>query len=353
MEYLLNGKLIKLEPYNPCKGEYKIKLDANESFFNCNEVVNDKISKAIKDIDFNRYPDPYADGLIKAFSEFYNVNQENVVVGNGSDELISIIVSCFLEKGDTILTLSPDFSMYAFYGNLYEVSVQNIQKNYNLTINIDKVINYCNNNNVKAIIFSNPCNPTSLGVKRNEVLKLLENVNTLVIVDEAYMDFWNESILDKVSDYSNLIVLRTCSKAIGLAGIRLGFAVAGKTITTALKAAKSPYNTDAVSQKIGECVLHEKRMITENIKNIIKSRDNLYENMLIMKEKYPIIKEVFKPCTNFCYIEIENADSIYQALLSRSIAIRNMNRYLRITAGSMDENKEFFRNMEDILKEMG
>ena len=352
MPYSLNDKLKYLTPYDPTEGKFKIRLDANESYINCFEILNEKILSALKTVEFNRYPDPYANNVANAFSKLYNISKDNVTAGNGSDEIISIITSCFLEKGDSILTLAPDFSMYAFYGKLYEVNVHTLEKDNDLNINVDSVINYCNENNIKALIFSNPCNPTSLGINKDEVLRLISSVQSLVILDEAYMDFWTESVLEKVNDYDNLIILKTCSKALGLAGIRLGFAVANPVITTALRAAKSPFNTDSVSQVIGQCVLEERELINKNISKIIESREFLYKSIIALSDKYSVIEKVFKPCTNFVFIKASKCDEIYQKLLENSIAIRNFSEYLRISAGSKAENDEFLAKFEDILKNL-
>ncbi len=350
MPYKLNKKLSSLKPYDPIEGEYKIRLDANESYFNLNKIFCEKISKEISKIDLNRYPDPYATAAVKAFADFYEIDGKYVTAGNGSDELISIITSCFLESGDKILTLSPDFSMYAFYGSLYELQVEFMQKEDDLSINIDKVIDFCQSNEIKALIFSNPCNPTSLGVKREDILKLISNVQALVILDEAYMDFWTESILDKIGEFDNLIILKTCSKAIGLASIRMGFAVAGETISKALKAAKSPYNTDAVSQAICKCVLGEKDFLKNQFAEIIKNRDKLYLDILNLSSKYPVIEKVYETKTNFVFLKTSKSGEIFSKLLENSISIRKIGEYLRITTGSCDENAEFLKVFEQILK---
>jgi histidinol-phosphate aminotransferase len=352
MPYKLNKKLSSLKPYDPIEGEYKIRLDANESFFNLNQVFSEKISREISKIDLNRYPDPYATDAVKAFADFYGIDSKYVTAGNGSDELISIITSCFLETGDKILTLSPDFSMYAFYGALYELQVETMQKEDDLSINVDKVIDFCQENKIKALIFSNPCNPTSLGIKREEVLRLVSSVSALVILDEAYMDFWTESILDKAGEFDNLIILKTCSKAIGLASIRMGFAVAGETISKALKAAKSPYNTDAVSQAICKCVLGEKDFLKNQFSEIIKNRDELYLSILKLSSKYQIIEKVYETKTNFVFLKTSKSAAIFSQLLENSISIRKIGEYLRITAGSKEENAEFLKVFEQILKNL-
>ncbi len=351
--YELNSKLKRVEAYDPIEGNYKIRLDANESCFNINEMLGEKIAEAVKNVTLNRYPDPTASKVIKAFSDLYGLDPQYVTAGNGSDELISIICGCFLEKGDKVLTLSPDFSMYAFYSELYELKVTNLPKDsVTLKIDVDKVIEYCNNNDVKALIFSNPCNPTSLGLKREDVIRLVKGVSCLVVVDEAYMDFWDQSILDKVPELDNLIILKTCSKSIGLAAIRLGFAVACPLITNALRAVKSPYNTDSIEQAVGTLILNEKDILNELCCEIISSRDELQNALDELAVKYTKLEKVFDSVTNFIFIKTASAKEIHAKLLERSIAVRFMGGYLRISAGTKEENKAVITALDEILSAM-
>lgn len=350
--YELNSKLKKVEPYDPIEGIYKIRLDANESYFNINEVLGGKIAEEVKKIALNRYPDTTAAPAVKAFADYYGVPEKYVTAGNGSDELISIITSCFLETGDKILTLSPDFSMYAFYSSMYELEVETMPKEPSLHINIAKVIAQCNNSGVKAVIFSNPCNPTSLGVTRQDIIRLVKNVFCLVIIDEAYMDFWDQSVLDEIENYDNLIILKTCSKAMGLAGIRMGFAVAGDTITTALRSVKSPYNTDSISQTVCGAVLSEKDTLERLCGEIIESRKSLHEKILVLSKKYVKLEKVYDSVTNFVFIKTAYAKEICGQLAERSIAIRYMGNYIRITAGTQNENDAVADALGEILAEM-
>lgn len=145
--------------------------------------------------------------------------------------------------------------MYDFYGYVSECRGIEIKKDENFTIDIDKVIETCNNENVKLLIFSNPCNPTSVGLTREAVRKIIRGVSALVVLDEAYMDFWNESMLGEFENYDNLLILKTCSKAFGLAALRVGFAVGNEKLVRAIKAVKSPYNVNTCSQKMAEAVL--------------------------------------------------------------------------------------------------
>lgn len=349
MAYELNKKLKGIDPYVPETENYPIRLDANESCFDIAKQLSDAIIEAITDIEFNRYPDSSSEKVTAEFAKFYGIPSEYCTAGNGSDELISLIMNAFLEKGDTVLTLSPDFSMYAFYGFMNELKVKNLPKEEDLKINVSKVIEYCNNNDVKAVVFSNPCNPTSLGVTRQDIIRLVKNVFCLVVVDEAYMDFWGESILDKVDEFDNLIVLKTCSKNMGMAALRLGFAVASPKITAALKAVKSPYNVNSVTQAIGSVILKNKPLIMEYTAELINSRKKLQRELCEIAERFYIIEKVYDSVTNFVFIRTSHSKAIYEKLLEKGVSVRYMGSYLRITAGTDAENAAFIAALEDVL----
>jgi histidinol-phosphate aminotransferase len=166
------------------------------------------------------------------------------------------------------------------------------------------------------------------------------------------MDFWDESILVHTADYDNLIVLKTCSKAIGLAALRLGFAVAGRRLTDALRAVKSPYNTDTVSQVIGGAALSEKALLRKMRDEIVASRDSLYAGLSALEKEFPELLKVYVPKTNFVFIETPYSGQIHSRLLKESIAVRGLEDGLRVTAGAEDENAAFLAAMKNILIEV-
>lgn len=348
MTYRLNDKIRDLKPYDPITGYYPIRLDANESFLSIPNSIASKILEAAAFIPYNRYPDSQAFDLCKSFAAYHKINAKNITAGNGSDELISVICNAFLMKSDVMMTLSPDFSMYHFYSTIVEAKCIEYQKNTDLTIDVEEMITLANKNDVKMILFSNPCNPTSLGLKRDEVRRLINSVNALVILDEAYMDFWNESLLDEVNRYDNLIILRTCSKAFGMAGIRLGFAVANLTITNALKAVKSPYNVNSLTQKIGSIIFNEQKLIDTMITEIVASKENLYSEMKRIESSNSDKIVVYPSVTNFVFVKMD-ALEMYHALLKAGIAVRFMGDFLRITAGSKKENAELVKVFESAV----
>ncbi len=349
--FQLNEKVKKLTPYEPISGTYKIRLDANESFLTVPENIENEMVEAFKNSALNRYPDPMATKLVSGFSKYFGVNPECVTAGNGSDEIISVIMNAFLQKGDKILTLEPDFSMYHFYAEIAECESVRYQKGESLDVNIDEVIALANKEKVRIVIFSNPCNPTSRIITKDDIRNLVNSVESLVVLDEAYMDFaGDESLLGEFEDYDNLIILKTCSKALGSAALRLGFAVANKTLTNVIRAVKSPYNVNSVSQALGEVIFAHPDYIDECIEKVVKSRKALYSALLEIKSEK--IEKIYETNTNFVFMKVKNAKQVFEKMRENSIIIRNMGEFLRITAGTEYENEKTIEVFKNVLEEV-
>ncbi|MBQ7991174.1 MAG: aminotransferase class I/II-fold pyridoxal phosphate-dependent enzyme [Oscillospiraceae bacterium] len=345
----LTKKIRSLDLYIPPDSTCRIRLDSNESPYDMIELCGEDVMRAVADASANRYPDPQYNKLINAAAEYFDISPDLITAGNGSDELISVILGTFLAKGDMVLTVSPDFSMYAFYGFLNELKVQTLPKEDDLKINISKVIEYCSANPVKAVIFSNPCNPTSLGVRRQDVVRLVKNVSCLCVIDEAYMDFWDQSVIDQVEQLDNLIVLKTASKNMGMAGLRLGFAFACRDITDHLRAVKSPYNISTLTCAAACAIMRRKDLIDECTARITESRNVLRQGILDLSDRYFTIERVYDSVTNFVYIRTQKAAEIAKGLTAHDISVRQLGVYLRITAGTPEETDEFLRALEEVL----
>ncbi len=346
MKYELNNKIRNLEPYEPISGTYRIRLDANECPVSYPEEIMEQVREAINSIDFNRYPDPLATEVVNSFAEYYGVNPNYVTAGNGSDELIFLIESAFLEKGDKMLVATPDFSMYKFYSSICEVECETFIKDDNLQIDVDALIEKINNDDVKLVLFSNPCNPTGQGMCADDARKLLNSVNALVILDEAYMDFWDQSLIKEVDKYSNLIVFRTASKSIGSAALRLGFAVANETISKAIKAIKSPYNVNSISQAVGSIIYKNKEYLLNRQKMIVRSREKLYNGLVELSQKYDDFR-VYPTCANFVFVKTSFGKDLWEYLKANSIVIRYMGDFIRITAGTEEETEELLKYINE------
>lgn len=338
--YSLNEKAKSIKPYVPVSGRLRIHLDANESFIELPEELRKRIGEKIEKLPLNRYPDLEAAEACAAFAGLYGVDKKSVVAGNGSDELISVIFNCFLEKGQSFATIEPDFSMYAFYGMLAEGKHVKINKNADFGFDVDNAIKICNNEAVRLLIFSNPCNPTSKGISAAEAARLISSVDALVVLDEAYMDFWDESMLSRMDEFDNLIILKTCSKAFGMAGIRMGFAAATQRLRDTMMAAKSPYNVNAVSQCIAAELLREKGLIEAALGQLLASKTRLNNGLLKLAEKTCAFK-VISGVTNFVSIVMKDPEDFYEYLLGKGIAVRLTAGIIRVTCGTTEENNEF------------
>ena len=340
MEYQIPEKIRDLVPYEPISGSYRVRLDANESYLNLSEEqLKQVFARLEKEVSYNRYPDPMAAKLCTAFAEYYGISPELVTAGNGSDELITLILGTMFDSSMKIGVFAQDFSMYRVYAQCYGVPTVTLSKRDDLTIDVDQTIQEVNRLGLSGLVFSNPCNPTSLGLKREEVLRLVQGVNALVILDEAYMDFWDQSVLDQVEKYENLLILKTCSKAIGLAGIRIGLAVTNRKLSRLLKAVKSPYNVNSVSQIYGEELLKDHDYLRQAARSIRGQTVKLEAMLRRVREQYPKLGEVYPSVTNFVYLKTSNSQDIYQGLQKRGIAVRLMGGYLRICAGTEEEQE--------------
>lgn len=347
--YELPGRLKTLTPYEPVAGKFPIRLDANESFLAPPDWLREEIARAVRNLDFNRYPDPLCAALREKFAAFFGIKSELVTAGNGSDELISLIINSFLEPGETMAMVRPDFSMYSIYAEMAGVPTAVYEKSPGfLELDADGLINFVKAHKARLLMFSNPCNPTSQAASQEEILRIVESLDCLVTVDEAYMDFSEGSILQLTERYDNLIVLKTCSK-IGMAGIRLGFAVATPTLTRALQAVRSPYNVNAMTQAAGCVWFSHGDYIRSCVEQIKASRDALCLKLTALFERKKELLQVLPSSANFVFLHMSDAKAVFQALSARGVAVRLMGEYLRITAGSDEENDELVKLLDELV----
>ncbi|MBR3297281.1 MAG: histidinol-phosphate aminotransferase family protein [Firmicutes bacterium] len=240
IERYLPEKVRRIEEYVPNEAIYPIRLDANESPYQPSPGLRSRFAAIAQEVSYNRYPDPAARALISAFCSVYGVEPDCVAAGNGSDELISILYGSFLAAGDKVMILSPDFSMYSFYDGLAEAQLIRWEKADLRSIDFEAASALASKEKVRMVIFSNPCNPTGVVYDRETILNFVKSLSCLCVVDEAYMDFspQDHSVMDMCGKVPNLIVLKTLSK-MGLAALRVGFAVSGREIAAAIRKVKS------------------------------------------------------------------------------------------------------------------
>ncbi len=342
----LPSKLSGLTPYIPVDAGACVRLDANESFLAPPPELAEKIDKALRAVALNRYPDPLAAGVCRLAANLYGVEPENIVAGCGSDELIGLSLMAFLPHGGRVAIAEPDFSMYRFYASIYELQCVASERRDGAP-DVEELI--AAGRNADALILSNPCNPTGRGMTLSETRRLLSQTSCLVILDEAYMDFWDQSALGEINRFDHLMVLRTCSKAFGLAAARLGFAVAGSQLIDVLKSVKSPFNVSQLTQAVGEAVLSEPEYLRDCAERIKASTRGLRERAVALLEGRQGY-QVFETVTNFVLIACPDAQALHRSLLSWGISVRLMGNTLRVTAGDERQNDAFCEAIKELAQ---
>ncbi|MDD6800518.1 MAG: histidinol-phosphate transaminase [Firmicutes bacterium] len=341
MNKYIPKKIAELEEYSPDTTPRDVRLDANESAYGLSEEMRKCAEEAASALLSNRYPDPYASRLRAAFARAYRADPSCVVAGNGSDELISLLFTAFTEKGDKVVVTSPDFSMYGFYAELAGAEVVEYRKNEANEIDFRELAEIVKSVCPKLVILSNPCNPTGRAYSRDEIAEFVNRCGCLAVIDEAYAEFCGCecSVMDMIPDSENLIVLKTLSKAFGLAALRVGFAVAAPEIASALNKVKSPYNLNSFSQVLGTAALERADGTFASAAETGAAAKRLKNSL----ESLLCGMTVFDTSANFVFIDAKSekkAAYIKKELADASIAIRMMNkRFLRITCGSKDENE--------------
>lgn len=346
----LNPALEKLTPFEYCGTPYGTRLDANESCVPLSEDIVSEISDAISKINFNNYPDDLTRRLREAYAGAFDVNPECIVAGNGSDELINMIVGRIVPYGGTVVGMERDFGSYWSNAAIFGRNAVKLMRLPDLTFTADLIIDGAKEHNADAVIFSNPNNPSGSQLMRDEVIRLVETLDCLVIVDEAYMDFSNQSVLDLAGKYENLIVLRTLSKAMGAAGVRMGFAVSTPELTYAMRSVRDAYNVSAIDQAVATVVLshpeHREKTLneTQRLMSIMKARLNEISG----KANQSMV--VYPSVTNFVLMRFDDANKLCEALHQKDISLRQFDDHLvRISVAAEPVLNRVLDEMEAIL----
>ncbi len=336
-----NEQVRNLKPYQVDQTEYPIRLDANET---SNLLFEHGIN--IENFSFHRYPDHEARVLRSKLSSWLHVEMKHIVVGNGSSELIELIFKTFLSKGDRVISFEPTFSMYEVYAQLYGIRYEKIPWEKTSEASIDQMIEQIKREKPKAIFLCTPNNPTGFQLKKQDVKRLLNATDAFVIIDEAYIEFavQEESLTQEVIAYPNACVLRTFSKAFGLASIRLGYMIAHENITSWINRVRSPYHVNQLSQWIGSVALDQRESVMNHIRLVIIERERLYREFI----KLGLPVETSQG--NFLYIQ-PSTYHLNDELKRRGIIIREWpNGSSRITVGQPHENDQLINALKEIIQ---
>lgn len=345
LDNIIRENVKVLKPYSSARDEYvsdgskMVFLDANESPFE-NGV--------------NRYPDPQQRSLKEVLSAQKGIQPENILLGNGSDEVLDLLFRAFCEpKEDNIITLPPTYGMYKVLSGI------NVIENREVLLTIDfqpdvPAIEKVMDSSSKILFICSPNNPSGNSISEEKIIELLNSFKGLVVLDEAYIDFSSkESWVSKLSTYKNLIVTQTLSKAYGMAGIRLGICIASKEIIAVLNKIKPPYNVNGLTQaKALERVL-DKDGIAKEVSAILIERKKLSSAL----DSIAFVEALYNTDANFILAKVDNADLRYQQLLAKGIVVRNRSTQplcentIRFTVGTPEENNTLIASLKEITNE--
>jgi histidinol-phosphate aminotransferase len=335
LQKILRKNIRGLQPYSSARSEYTgtgIFLDANENPFG----------------KLNRYPDPGQYSLKQRISEIKLVPAENIFIGNGSDEVIDLVIRIFCTPGaDKILTFTPTYGMYEVAAAINDIELLKVPLDKDFQIETSLLTKDLDDEKLKIIFICSPNNPTGNCI--DDIEDVLQHFKGIVVVDEAYIDFaQNPSFISKLNKYPNLIVVQTLSKAWGLAAARVGIAYASTDIISYLAKAKPPYNVSALNQDAALEALDDITTFETNKAMLLQQKDLLRTQL----DQLPMVKKVFPSDANFLLVETTDAAKIYKALLARHIIVRNrthvVQNCIRISVGSPEENKQLIETMKQI-----
>jgi len=331
LDKLLRNNIRSLQPYSCARDEFKgeasVYLDANENPYNA---------------PFNRYPDPLQWEVKEQITRVKGVPAENIFLGNGSDEPIDLLFRAFCEpRIDNVVAIEPTYGMYKVSANINDVEYRKVLLDENFQFSADKLLD-ATNLYTKIIWLCSPNNPTGNSLDRNEIKKLLTSFEGIVVLDEAYIDFASEgSFSEMLSNYPNLVILQTFSKAWGSAAIRLGMAFASTEIIAVLNKIKYPYNINILTQKQALSALKNDTQVKQWVKTLLTERAVLVDAL----QQLPIVQHIYPTDANFVLVRVDDANALYHYLVDKSIIVRNRNTVslclgcVRITVGTPEENQ--------------
>ena len=331
--------------------EYTINLDSNEIYLEMDENILMNMKSCLTSIGLHRYPTNEMKDIKELYANYAGTESKNIIVGNGSDEVIELAVSKIIKQGKKALSLGPDFVMYDFFVSRFGGELKTYDIGRSMNFNVEEFIELGKQEDVDLIIFSNPNNPTGIGMDLENIISILEAFkDTTVLVDEAYYEFYGKSMIPYINKYKNLIVTRTLSKAWGLASLRVGFLISHEDNVCELLNYKVPYTISSFSQNLASIVLRYPENVLNNAKQIIEQREELYENLMDIQKNAAMNIQFYPSNGNYIYGKTAHKEALIKGLENIGIIIRNFSDdTFRITVGSPMQNRKVVDGIKKIF----
>lgn len=351
LEDLTRQEIRTLKPYQVERVQWRIKLNANENPYPLPEELQAKIAESVKELCFNRYPDSYSLELREALAAELGVDPDDLIVGNGSNELIQMILTAFGGEKRRIFFPAPSYAMYKIMANIQECVPLEVPLGITWDLDLPATLRQIERHRPSILLISHPNNPTGNCFSEEKILELLRAAPGVVVLDEAYFYFSRKTFLPRLKEFKNLIILRTLSKA-GMASLRVGILIANPALTAQLNKVKLPYNLNAISQSIAKVIVGNAPLVWQQIKKILAERQGLFEGLKGIEGITPFPTEA-----NFVLFRCARpGGEIYRSLIREGIWIRNfsdtpfLENCLRVTIGLPQENQEFLATLKKVME---
>ena len=345
LEKLVRPNILELTPYRCARDDYEegILLDANENALGPNIDDSDSL---------NRYPDPHQQNLRNSIATFRGVSADNVFVGNGSDEAIDLLIRIFCRPGvDHIVITPPTYGMYKVAASIQDCGIVSVPLTPEFDLEPDQILAQINETS-KLLFLCSPNNPTANELSLSKIETLILSFPGIVVLDEAYIDFSSrKSLADRIAEFPNLVILQTLSKSFGLAGLRLGIAIASGAIIRLMMSVKAPYNINRLTLRAAEDALKNIDRMQNHVNELLKERTRLRSAL----ENIPSVVKVFPSDANFLLVRVPDALSVYKQLAEQGIIVRyrgdqiHCDDCLRITVGTQEENDLLINQLTSLL----
>lgn len=348
---IVNKEIFKQSGYKAPELTGAIKMDANESPFSLQEPLKKRFLEEMGKVDLNRYPEAGAPKLRDRFAQYYGVDKDMLMLGNGSDELIQILCMTFKGKTCGVLVPIPTFVMYKIIAVNTGNKVVEVPLDKNFDLDIDTIINKIKASFPALVFLSYPNSPTGNLFNRDKIEMIIKKSAGVVVIDEAYANFSGQTLLPLLKKYDNLVFLKTLSK-LGLASMRLGFLIGNRDIIAQLDKVRLPYNVNSLSQAAANFFLDYQEEFSKQVTEIVKEREKLYSGMKEITGIKP-----YPSRANFIFFSCTfDSDRIYSRLEAAGIIVKNLNTKLtkncmRVTVGNPKENAAFLNVLKSVISE--
>lgn len=354
MNYLQNFKpeILALDGYHLKAYDCPVKLNQNESPFDVPDTLKEEILNTVRQKSWSRYPEPMQMDLVQALAKHVGANPDGLIVTNGSNTLIQLLLGVISAPGVDVVIPSPAFSLYDMYTNIFSGNVISVPLTSNYQFDVPAIQKAIQGERVRLAILCSPNNPTGCAISNSDLDTLLSSTNALIMVDEAYGEFNNQTALDLLPKHPNLIILKTFSKAFGAAGVRIGYLIAHPSVRNEIIKGKIPFDINVFSHSAAMAILKHEDLIKERIAFICKERDRVYQALTQMSQV-----TAYPSDANLILFEVNDPQAVFNGLIEQGVLIRNVTSYpmlqkaLRVSIGTQEENDQFLSALARTLKE--